>query len=73
MIDNSKEVQKMRVLDQVLYIYYLVQFQKDKGKDVLTLINSGSEINTMTPPYAAKLGLKVQKIDVNTQKLIVLY
>ena len=48
-------------MDQVPCIYYLVQFQKDKNKDVLALIDFGSEVNAMTLAYVAQLGLKVQK------------
>ena len=59
----------MRVLDRVPYISYLVQFRKDKGKDVLALLDSGSEVNAMTPAHAAHLGLKVRVTDVGAQKI----
>ena len=59
----------MRVLDRVLCIYYPMQFRKDKGKDVLALLDSESEIDTMTLAYAAQLDLKVQKINVSAQKI----
>ena len=57
------------ILDRVSYIHYLVQFQKNKGAIIQALINSGSEINTMAPAYAAKLGLKVCPINVGAQKI----
>ena len=59
----------MRDLDGVFCIYYLVQFRKDKGKDVLALLDSGSEVNAMTLAHAAHLGLKVRVTDVGAQKI----
>ena len=59
----------MRVLDRLLCICDPVQFCKDKGKDVLALLDSGSEVNAMTPAYAAHLGLKVRVTDVGAQKI----
>ena len=59
----------MRVLDRVPCICYLVQFRKDKDKDVLALLNSGNEVNTITPAYAAHLGLQVRITDVSAQKI----
>lgn len=45
------------ILDKVLYIHYLVQFQ-NRGKAVTrTLINSSSEINAMALACAKQLGL----------------
>ena len=55
----------MRVLDKVPCIYYSVQFCKDKGKNVLALLDSGCEVNAMTPAYAAHLGLKVRVTNVS--------
>ena len=54
----------MRVLDQVLCIYYQVQFQKDKNKNVLALLDFRSEVTAMTPAYVAQLGFKVQETNV---------
>ena len=59
----------MRVLDKVSCICYPVQFCKDKDKDVLALLNSGSKVNAMNPAYAAHLGLKVRVTDVDAQKI----
>ena len=64
----SKEaqiVQKVIALVQVPCIYYLVQFQKNKGKsNVLALINLGSKVNPMTSAYAKQLDVQVRKTDV---------
>ena len=59
----------MRILEWVFCICYPVQFQKDKSKDILALLNSESEINAIIPASATQLGLKVQKINVGAQKI----
>ena len=67
--EASKKAPEM-ILDQVPYIYYPVQFWKDKNRgNVPALINSGSKINAMTSAYATKLGFKVQKTNVRAQKI----
>ena len=66
---GAKEAWKVRVLDWVFCICYPVQFQKDKRKDVLTLLNSESKLNIMTLAYSAQLGLKMQKTNVGAQKI----
>ena len=66
---DAKEAPMVKFLDRVSCICYLVQFRKDKGRDVLALPDSGSEVNAMTPTYAAQLGLKVQKTNVGAQKI----
>ena len=53
-----KEAPKV-ILDLVSCIHYLVQFWKDKKATIQALIDSGSEVNTMTPAYAKKLGLRI--------------
>ena len=60
---------KVRVLDKVSCICYPIQFCKDKGKDVLALLDSGSKVNAMTPAYAAHLDLKVRVNNVGAQKI----
>ena len=65
----NKEAQEVIVLDRVPCLYYLVQFQKDKGATIWTLIDLGSKVNTMTPAYAKQLGLQIQKTDVGAQKI----
>ena len=42
---------------------------KDKSKDILALLDSGSKVNAMTPAYTAWLGLNVQKTDIGAQKI----
>ena len=64
-----KEAQKVKVLDWVSCICYSVQFQKDKGKDVLTLLNFGRKVNAMSPAYAAQLSLKVWKTNICAHKI----
>ena len=59
----------MTVLDKVSCICYLIQFRKDKNKDVLALLDSISKVNAITPAYAAHLGLKVRVIDNGAQKI----
>ena len=51
-------------------MYYQVQFQKNKDKDVLALLNSESEVNAMTPTYGAQLDLKVQKTNINMEVIL---
>ena len=58
-VTAAKEAPKIGVLDRVLAIYYPVQFQKDKNRDVLALLNSEKKVNTITPAYAAQLSLKM--------------
>ena len=69
MTGASREALKVRVLDRVSYICYPVQFRKNKGKDILALLDSGSEVNAMSPAYAAHLSLKVRVTNVGAQKI----
>ena len=46
-----------------------MQFQKDKGKNVSVLLNFGNKVNAITLAYMAQLGLKVQKTNVDAQKI----
>ena len=48
-------------------IYYPVQFQGQE--QVWVLLNSGSEVNAMSPTYAKRLGLKTRKTYVGAQKI----
>ncbi len=54
-------------LQRVPYIRYPVQFQG--SHNVKALIDSGSEVNMMTPAYAAELGLTTRKSSVGAQKI----
>ena len=69
MTGASKKDLKVRVLDKIPYIYYPIQFRKDKGKDVLAFLKSESKVNAMTLAYAAHLDLKVKVTNVGTQKI----
>ena len=66
--EASKEAQEV-ILDRVPCIYYLVQFQKDKGVTIQALIDLDSKVNAMTLAYAKQLGLQVRKTVVKTQKI----
>ena len=47
---------------------YLLCFQKDTA-GVKVFVDSSNKVNGMTPAYAAKLGLKVQKTNIEAQKI----
>ena len=55
-------------LEKILYIHHLLRFWKDPHK-TKTLIDLRSEVNTMTPAYTPKLGLKIRKTDIVAQKI----
>lgn len=50
-------------LKRVSCIHYLLYCRKDQAK-IQDLINSGIEVNAMTPVYIKKLSFWSQKIDV---------
>ena len=62
--ETNKEV----ILERVPYVHYPLRFWKDTI-GIRALVDLGSEVNAMTPTYAAKLGLKVQKTDIGAQKI----
>ena len=62
--ETNKEV----TLERVPYIHYSIRFQKDTT-GFRALVDLGSEVNAMTPTYAAKLRLKVRKTDIGVQKI----
>ena len=68
-ISANRKAPKIKVLNRVPYICYPVQFRKNKGKDVLALLDSKSELNAMTPAYTVHLGLKVRMTNVGVQKI----
>ena len=55
-------------LDWVPCICYPIRFKKSKVQ-VRALINSGSEVNAMTPKYVSKLSLKICSSDVGALKI----
>ena len=56
------------VLERVPCIHYPLRFRKDTA-GVRALVDLGSEVNAMTPAYAAKLGLYVRKTNIGAQKI----
>ena len=55
-------------LEWVPYIHYPLHSQKDIA-NVRALIDSGSKLNTMTPVYTSKLGLKFYPTNIGAQKI----
>ena len=47
------------ILNQVSYIHYPTQFQKDNRATIQALINKDSEINVIILAYVFKLGFKI--------------
>ena len=63
-IETNKEV----TLERVPCIHYPLRFRKDTV-GVRALVDSDSEVNAMTPVYAAKLGLQVRRTDIRAQRI----
>lgn len=55
-------------LKQMLYIYYLLRFQKNIIS-VKALIDPSNKANTIIPVYILKLDIKVYHTNVETQKI----
>ena len=66
MTETSKEDDV--TLKRVPCVHYLLRFQKNTV-DVRVLIDSGSEVNAITPAYTSKLGFRVRHTDVGAQKI----
>ena len=60
--DGGKKVAR------VLCIYYPIWFQEGQ-EQVRVLLDSGSEVNTISPAFARKLGLKIWKTNIKVQKI----
>lgn len=56
------------LLECILSIYHLIPFKKDQAK-VQALLNSGSEVNTMTLANIAWLNLKIWPTNIRAQKI----
>lgn len=54
------------ILKQVFYIYYLIQFKKNKLKNP---INLGSKVNIIILTNIVKLSLKIYFINIKAQKI----
>ncbi len=61
MIENTEE----KELEWISCIWYSVTF-KDQTE---ALLKSGSEVNAMSQAFAHQLGLKIQKINIEIQKI----
>lgn len=60
LVTANLEAWAPKALQQGLYIWYPIKFQKaDQASDLQVGMNSGSEVNIITPAYVAKLGVKV--------------
>ena len=46
-----------------------MQFQIDKKKDTLALLDFEKKVNAMTSAYTAQLDFKVRKTNIGTQKI----
>ena len=55
-------------LERVPCIHYPVQFEGTNETQVQALIDSGSEVNAMTPSYASRLVLRARHPNVEAQK-----
>ena len=60
------EASGKEVVVRVSCIHYPIRFQEEQ---VRALLNSGSEVNAMSPAYAEMLGLKTWKTNVGVQKI----
>ena len=69
LVIGAKKAQKLRILNQASCICYPMQFWKDKGSNILALLNSKNEVNAMTLAYAAQLGFKMQRTNVSASKI----
>lgn len=65
-LEASTEAPEGLPLQRVPCIQYPAQFQ---AQQVAALINSVSEVNTMTPAFATKLGLSIRPTGVGAQKI----
>ena len=57
------------VVVRVPCIHYPVRFQEGQQQQVRALLDSGSEVNAMSPAYAKRLGLKTRKTNVGAQMI----
>ena len=63
------ETSGKEVVVRVPCIHYPVRFQEGQQQQVRALLDSGSEVNAMSPAYAKRLGLKTRKTNVTAQKI----
>lgn len=70
-IGASLKAEKIISLTWVFEIYFLMQFQNNKGK-MIFLINFDSEVNIITPFYIKQLYVQAWKRNIKAQKTGVL-
>lgn len=61
--EAKKEIKLVPLLKHLPCIHYLLYFKKNQTK-IQALIDSGTELNIITPAYMAKLGLKVRPTNI---------
>ncbi len=66
-LEVDASAQALKALQRVPCIWYPVWFHE--GKLIRPLIDSGSEINAITPAYAAELGFTARKTSIRAQKI----
>ena len=77
MTEDSEEavLVSAKALEQVTYIQYLIAFLGDVTQDGSALdpvsapLDSGSEVNTIHPAFAERLGFVVWTTNVSAQKI----
>ena len=68
-ISTSIADARKEALKCVSYIHFLVQFEGTNKTQAQALIDSGSEVNVMTPAYKSRLGLRAHHTNVEAQKI----
>ncbi len=66
-LEADTSAQAPKALERVPCIWYPVRFQE--GQPIKALIDSNSEVNTITPAYVAKLGLTTRITRIRAQKI----
>lgn len=61
------KISNKMILENILYIYYLVQFRK---KDEKVFINLNNEVNIKTFAYRAKLKIKICYTNIKVCKIV---
>ena len=60
---------RKEALERIPYIHYPVQFDGTNKTQVQALIDSGGEVNAMTPAYTSTLGLRARHTNIGAQKI----
>ena len=68
-LENQDEAKgRAAVLEKIRCIHYPLRFRKDSA-DVEALLDSGSEVNAMTPAFASRLALRTRHTNIRAQKI----